>query len=211
MLTLDNSEATIVVGQEVPFVTGSYTSTGTGSNPNNPFQTIERKDVGITLKVTPRINEGDSIVMEIVQEISSLTELVASDVITNKREITTTVLADDGDTVVLGGLIQDDLTQVERKVPVLGDIPWLGRLFRNNGTKLQKTNLMVFLRSTIVRESRVLEGATAEKYEYMRGLQQRTQSDGVELMEDDVVPMLPEWQRQLDELDELNTGAASGG
>lgn len=211
LLTLDNNEATIVVGQEVPFVTGSYTSTGTGSNPNNPFQTIERKDVGITLKVTPHINEGDSIVMEIVQEISQLTELVASDVITNKREITTTVLADNGDTVVLGGLIQDDLTQVERKVPVLGDIPWLGRLFRTNGTKLQKTNLMVFLRSTIMRESRVLEGASAQKYEYMRQQQLGTQSDGVELMDDDVVPILPAWQNELDKLDELQTGAPSGG
>ena len=211
LLTLDNSEATIVVGQEVPFITGSFTSTGDGSNPNNPFQTIERKDVGITLKVTPHINEGDSIIMEIVQEISQLTELVASDVITNKREITTTVLADDGETIVLGGLIQDDLTQVERKVPVLGDIPWLGRLFKTNGTKVQKTNLMVFLRSTIVRDSRVLEGASAQKYQYMRKQQLRTQEQGVNLMSDDVVPILPEWQQQLDDLDRFKTGTASGG
>ncbi len=202
LLTLDNNEATIVVGQEVPFVTGSFTSTGTGSNPNNPFQTIERKDVGITLKVTPHINEGDSIVMEIVQEISSLTELVASDVITNKREITTTVLADDGDTVVLGGLIQDNLNQVERKVPVLGDIPWLGRLFRNNGTKKEKTNLMVFLRSTIVRDARVLNGATGVKYNHMREQQLRARDAGVNLMDDDVMPILPAWR--YDELDRLD-------
>lgn len=202
LLTLDNNEATIVVGQEVPFVTGSFTSTGTGSNPNNPFQTIERKDVGITLKVTPHINEGDSIVMEIVQEISSLTELVASDVITNKREITTTVLADDGDTVVLGGLIQDNLNQVERRVPVLGDIPWLGRLFRNNGTKKEKTNLMVFLRSTIVRDARVLNGATGVKYNHMREQQLRARDDGVNLMDDDVMPILPAWR--YDELERLD-------
>jgi general secretion pathway protein D len=208
LLTLDNNEATIVVGQEVPFVTGSFTSTGTGSNPNNPFQTIERKDVGITLKVTPHINEGDSIVMEIVQEISSLTELVASDVITNKREITTTVLADDGDTVVLGGLIRDDLVQAERKVPLLGDIPWLGRLFRNSGTRKEKTNLMVFLRSTIVRDSRVLNGATGVKYNHMREQQLRTRDDGVNLMDDDVMPILPAWRYdELDDLDRLREDA----
>ncbi len=204
LLTLDNSEASIVVGQEVPFVTGSFTSTGTGgSNPNNPFQTIERKDVGITLKVTPHINEGDSIVMEIVQEISQLTELVASDVITNKREITTTVLADNGDTVVLGGLIQDTLQQNERKVPLLGDIPWLGRLFRSNGTKLEKTNLMVFLRSTIVRDNKVLQGASAKKYQYMRNQQIGGREDGVNLMPDDVMPILPEWKDQIEVLDSM--------
>jgi general secretion pathway protein D len=207
LLTLDNNEATIVVGQEVPFVTGSFTSTGTGSNPNNPFQTIERKDVGITLRVTPHINEGDSIVMEIVQEISSLTDLIASDVITNKREITTTVLADDGDTVVLGGLIQDDVTEVDRRVPVLGSIPGLGRLFRSSGSKLTKTNLMVFLRSTIVRDSRVLSGASAQKYNYMREQQLRSRDDGVDLMDDDVIPVLPQWQRELDDLRDLKTGA----
>jgi general secretion pathway protein D len=207
LLTLDNNEATIVVGQEVPFVTGSFTSTGTGSNPNNPFQTIERKDVGITLRVTPHINEGDSIVMEIVQEISSLTDLIASDVITNKREITTTVLADDGDTVVLGGLIQDDVTEVDRRVPVLGSIPGLGRLFRSSGTKLTKTNLMVFLRSTIVRDSRVLSGATSQKYNYMREQQLRARDDGVDLMDDDVIPVLPQWQTELDDLRELKAGA----
>jgi general secretion pathway protein D len=188
-------------------VTGSFTSTGTGSNPNNPFQTIERKDVGITLRVTPHINEGDSIVMEIVQEISSLTDLIASDVITNKREITTTVLADDGDTVVLGGLIQDDVTEVDRRVPVLGSIPGLGRLFRSSGTKLTKTNLMVFLRSTIVRDSRVLSGATSQKYNYMREQQLRARDDGVDLMDDDVIPVLPQWQTELDDLRELKAGA----
>lgn len=203
LLTLDNSEASIVVGQEVPFVTGSFTSTGSGTSPNNPFQTIERKDVGITLKVTPHINEGDSIVMEIVQEISSLTNLVASDVVTNKREITTTILANDGETVVLGGLIEDDLQQTERKVPILGDIPWLGRLFKSNATQLEKTNLMVFLRSTIVRDSRVLNGATAQKYEYMRNQQMGTRDDGVSLMDDDVSPMLPAWQDQLRQIEDM--------
>ena len=208
LLTLDNNEASIVVGQEVPFVTGSFSSVGDGNNnPNNPFQTIERKDVGITLRVTPRINEGDSIVMEIVQEISSLTDiLIASDVITKKREITTTVLADDGDTVVLGGLIEDRLSEGERKVPLLGDIPWLGRLFRSSSTKLEKTNLMVFLRSTIIRDRKVLRGASASKYQYMRDQQLGNRAGGIDLMPDDVMPVLPEWKTQLRELNDLNTG-----
>jgi general secretion pathway protein D len=206
LLTLDNSEASIVVGQEVPFVTGSFSSTGSGSNPNNPFQTIERQDVGITLRVTPHINEGDSIIMEIVQEISQLTELVASDVITNKREITTTVLADNGDTVVLGGLIQDNLTEAVRKVPLLGDIPWLGRLFRSSSTKWEKTNLMVFLRSTIVRDRKVLMGASAQKYEYMRDQQFGQKADGVDLMSDDLMPMLPEWKDRILDIDDLKSG-----
>lgn len=212
LLTLDNNEASIVVGQEVPFITGSYTSTGPGVNPETPFQTIERKDVGITLKVTPHINEGDSIVLDIIQEISQLTELVgASDVITNKREIDTTVLVENGATVVLGGLIQDDLEEVTRKVPVLGSIPVLGRLFRSDGTKLEKTNLMIFIKPTIVRDEKVLMGASAQKYQYIRDQQLRSQEGGVELLPDDSVPVLPEWQEQLDILRrEQSQGAGSG-
>lgn len=201
LLTLDNNEASIVVGQEVPFVTGSFTSTGQGSTPDNPFQTIERKDVGITLRVTPHINEGDSIVLDIIQEISQLTELVgASDVITNKREIDTTVLVENGATVVLGGLIQDDLEEVTRKVPVLGSIPVLGRLFRTDGTKLEKTNLMIFIKPTIMRDQKVLQGASAEKYQFIRDQQLQRQEEGVMMMPDDAIPVLPEWQEQLDDI-----------
>jgi general secretion pathway protein D len=206
LLTLDNNEASIVVGQEVPFKTGSYTNTGGGTTPLNPFETIERRDVGITLKVTPKINEGDSIVMEIVQEVSDVTDsTLASDVITNKREITTTVLSDNGETIVLGGLIQDSLKEGVRKVPLLGDIPWLGRLFRSSGTNLEKTNLMVFIRPTIVRDRKVLRGASAAKYEYMRDQQLRGRDDGVDLMPDDVMPVLPAWQEQIRYLEKLRS------
>jgi len=206
LLTLDNNEASIVVGQEVPFKTGSYTNTGGGTTPLNPFETIERRDVGITLKVTPQINEGDSIVMEIVQEVSDVTDsTLASDVITNKREITTTVLSDNGETIVLGGLIQDSLKEGVRKVPLLGDIPWLGRLFRSSGTNLEKTNLMVFIRPTIVRDRKVLRGASAAKYEYMRDQQLRGRDDGVDLMPDDVMPVLPAWQEQIRYLEKLRS------
>lgn len=209
LLTLDNEEASIVVGQNVPFLTGSYTATGTGgvSNPGNPFQTIERENVGITLKVTPHINEGDSLVLEIVQEVSSLTGAAstvnAADVITNERKIETKVLADNGQIIVLGGLIQDDVQEVATKVPVLGDIPVVGKLFRSNSTSKTKNHLMVFLRPMIVRDGRELSGATGEKYRYMRDLQLRKRAEGVEFLSEEQLPLLPEWERQLDKLRDL--------
>lgn len=212
LLTLDNEEASIVVGQNVPFLTGSYTATGTGgaSTPGNPFQTIERENVGITLKVTPHINEGDSLVLEIVQEVSSLTgaasDVDAADVITNERKIETKVLADNGQTIVLGGLIQDDVQETETKVPFLGDIPGIGRLFRSNSTSKTKQHLMVFLRPVIVRDGRELSGATGEKYQYMRDLQLQERQQGVEFLRDDQLPLLPEWQQQLDRIREMQNG-----
>ncbi len=137
LLTLDNQEAFITVGQNVPFVTGSFTNSGGGDGAQNPFQTIERENVGITLTVTPHINEGDAIVLDIEQEVSSLSGLsvtqTASDIITNERKIQTKVLAVDGRVVVLGGLIKDDVQDAQQKVPLLGDIPYLGRLFRSDG------------------------------------------------------------------------------
>ncbi len=214
LLTLDNEEASIVVGQNVPFLTGSYTSTGTGgtSTPGNPFQTIERENVGITLKVTPHINDGDSLVLEIVQEVSSLTGAAstvnAADVITNERKIETKVLADNGQTIVLGGLIQDDVQETETKVPFLGDIPGIGRLFRSNSTSKTKQHLMVFLRPMIVRDGRELNGATGEKYRYMRDLQLRERQQGVEFLREDQLPLLPEWQQQLDRIRELQNGGS---
>ncbi|MEC7569376.1 MAG: type II secretion system secretin GspD, partial [Pseudomonadota bacterium] len=134
LLTLDNEEAFITVGQQVPFVTGSYTNTGAANGVANPFQTIQRENVGVTLQVTPQINEGDSVVMDIVQEVSSISQqaLSASDVITNERKIETKVLAKDGDIVVLGGLVKDDIQDSQQGVPLLSGIPVLGRLFRND-------------------------------------------------------------------------------
>ncbi|MET0377480.1 MAG: type II secretion system secretin GspD [Spongiibacteraceae bacterium] len=206
LLTLDNEEASIVVGQNVPFLTGSYSSTGSGgsSGVSNPFQTIERENVGLTLKVTPHINEGDSLVLEIEQEVSSLTGAAAtvnaSDVITNERKIQSKVLADNGQTIVLGGLIKDDVQEVEQKVPLLGDIPVIGNLFRSTSVKKTKTNLMVFLRPVIVRDGRTLTGATGEKYRYIRDEQLYRTKPEADYFGRDKTPLLPEWEKQLEQL-----------
>ncbi|MBX9914709.1 MAG: type II secretion system secretin GspD [Pseudomonadaceae bacterium] len=167
LLTLDNQKAEILVGQNVPFQTGSYTTDAAGAG--NPFTTIERQDVGVKLKVTPHINDGATLRLEIDQEISSLapvttTTVGASDLITNKRSIKSTVQADDGQIIVLGGLIQDDVTQSESKVPLLGDIPFLGALFRSSKEVHVKRNLMVFLRPTIVRDNAGLAAISGKKY-----------------------------------------------
>lgn len=176
LLTSDNHTATINVGQNVPFVTGSYTNTNDSSS--NPFQTIQRENVGIMLEVTPHINEGNSVVLDIKQEVSSIatTEVSASDLITNKRTIETRVLASDGEVVVLGGLMNDDVQSGEQKVPLLGDIPLLGRLFRSTSNTIRKTNLMVFIRATVLRDDESMRGATAEKYQYIYDMQQKTGS-----------------------------------
>ncbi len=171
ILTLDNAEAKILVGQEVPFRTGEYTTTADGAN--NPFTTIQRKDVGITLTVTPHIHDGNSVRLDVAQEVSSVvpTSLVAvtanaiSDVVTNKREIKTTVLADDKQTIVLGGLIEDDVTDTKKKVPLLGDIPWLGQLFRNTSKEHTKKSLLVFLRPTVLRTPEDVKTVTDRKYQ----------------------------------------------
>jgi len=202
LLTLDNNEASITVGQEVPFVTGRYTTTGTTTNPTSPFQTIERQDVGITLKVVPHINEGDSLILELEQEVSSLTGTSSSDLITNQRKINTSVMAQDGETIVLGGLVKDDVQESVQKVPLLGDIPLLGRLFRSNATTLTKTNLLVFIRPTIIRTSDVLRGATAEKYGKIREAQLQERESGVNSLNSEALPLLPEWQEQLKALQE---------
>lgn len=217
LLTLDNQEAYITVGQNVPFVTGSFTSTGTGDGAQNPFQTIERENVGITLKVTPHINEGDSVVLDISQEVSSLSNtsvvLQASDLITNERVLQTKVLAADGRVVVLGGLIKDDVQDASQKVPLLGDIPLLGRLFRNDAVQVIKTNLLIFIRPTIIRDDEQLAGATAEKYRYIRDQQVLRRERGLMFLDDSNVPVLPEWEEQIRQLQEIrdesgNTPAA---
>ena len=173
LLTLDNEEAKIVIGQNVPFITGSYAqaaSTGTSASVN-PFQTIERKDVGLTLKVKPQVSEGGNIKLQILQEVSNVSDAVnQAGIITNKRAIETTVLVGDGEAIVLGGLIQDDVQNGVDKVPGLGDIPFLGALFRNESRKRTKTNLMVFLRPVIVRSPEALSGLTESRYDYIRNI-----------------------------------------
>ncbi|MDP9520849.1 type II secretion system secretin GspD [Pseudomonas putida] len=167
LLTLDNAEASILVGQEVPFVTGSVTQ-----NNANPYQTIERKEVGVKLRIKPQINIDNSVRLDIVQEVSSIAESsAASDVITNKREIKTKVMVEDNGLVILGGLISDELSTSNQRVPLLGDIPYLGRLFRSDASKNTKQNLMVFIRPRILRDGPSLAGLSEEKY---RTLQQTT-------------------------------------
>ena len=210
LLTLDNEEAYITVGQQVPFVTGSYTNTGTGNGAQNPFQTIERQSVGVTLKVTPQINEGDAVVLDIVQEVSSVApSLLASDLITNERKIETMVLANDNDIVVLGGLVRDEVTDQTQGVPVLSDIPLLGRLFRNDSVSVTKSNLLVFIRPTIIRDDEDLAGATAEKYRYIREEQIERRERGLMFLDDGNLPVLPTWEEQLQQLPEGSVEAAA--
>ena len=208
LMTLDNNEASIVVGQEVPFVTGSYTSTGAGSsNPGNPFQTVERENVGITLKVTPHVNEGEDITLNITQIVSgiagSTTADIGTGIITNERKIETTVRVNNADTVVLGGLLRDEVQETVSKVPWLGDIPFLGRLFSSSSTTVQKTNLMIFLRPTIVNSAAKSLEVTKKSYEDIRRIQTLQQERGVDLFNDDVLKVLPEWETQIKEVQEM--------
>lgn len=193
LLTTDNHEAMISVGQEVPFVTGSFTNAD--GNAQNPFQTIERNNVGISLKVTPHINEGDMVVMDIEQEISSISvdSGVASDVITNERKITTQVLAKNGQVIVLGGLIRDQVSTTDRRVPLLGSIPGLGRLFRTTNDDVTKTNLLIFIRSTVIRDDQTLTGTTAEKYRYLREQQLQRRNGKNLLIDNNALPLIPGW------------------
>ncbi len=199
IVTMDNVEAEIKVGQVVPFVTGSYTSPGGGgSTPTNPFQTINREDVGITLKVTPQINEGDAIRLDIDQSVSSISpSAVAAGTITNNRSIKTSVLAADGQTVVLGGLIKDDVTESVQKVPLLGDIPLLGAMFRYKTNNVEKTNLMVFIRPTILRDAAVTSQLTSSKYNFIRAKQMEVQRTGVQPLQLDQQPVLPEFKEVI--------------
>lgn len=165
ILTLDNAEASILVGQEVPFITGSTA----GDNNANPFTTIQRKEVGVRLQITPQINAGNSVRLEILQEVSNIEQAItASDIITNKREIKTTVMADNNDIIVLGGLIREDETETVRKVPFLGDIPLIGVLFRSTSVSREKRNLMVFIKPQIMHDRDSLAKLSSEKYRYMR-------------------------------------------
>ena len=172
IVTLDHQEASIIVGQNVPFVTGESTNAGTDGT-TNPFRTIERQDVGTTLKVTPQINEGDTITLDIDQEVSTVSQAAtgAVDLVTNKRAIKTAVQLEDGELLVLGGLIDDTVINVEQKVPVLGDIPYLGALFRANTSRRIKQNLLVFIRANIIRDPELARDLSQKKYNFMRDLQ----------------------------------------
>lgn len=190
LVMLDNQEAEISVGQNVPFLTGTQQTTGGLAN---PFQTIERKDVGVKLKVKPQINEGDAVRLDIEQEVSSISRTAvtgASDLVTNKRSIKTSVLVDDGRIVVLGGLIKDDVTETVSKVPGLGDLPLIGKLFSTTSTAFVKTNLMVFLHPMIVRNVDDSTRLASDKYNFIRAKQLEGKG-GVELMPFEKAPSLP--------------------
>ncbi|MDQ9023030.1 type II secretion system secretin GspD [Acinetobacter sichuanensis] len=176
ILTMDNEEAYIVVGQNVPFVTGSVSTTGGTAN---PYTSIERKDVGVTLKVIPHIGEGGSIRLEVEQEVSAVADKgQAQDLVTSKRSIKTSVLADHGQTVVLGGLISDDTIHSRQSVPFLGDIPGLGRLFRSDGKSNVKRNLLVFIHPTIVSDSGDMRRVGQQRYDQLYSLQLAMDKDG---------------------------------
>ena len=182
LLTLDNQEAEILVGQNVPFQTGTYTTDASGAN--NPFTTIEREDIGVTLKVVPHINEGATLRLEIEQEISSIAPSAslsaqAVDLVTNKRSIKSTILAEDGQVIVLGGLIQDDVTRTDSKVPLLGDIPFLGALFRSTQESHVKRNLMVFLRPTVIRDRAGIAALSGKKYSDIRVIETNSKSPSI--------------------------------
>jgi general secretion pathway protein D len=180
LLTLDNEEAKIIIGQNVPFVTGQYTNSAAsaGGGTVNPFQTVERKDVGLTLKVKPQISENGTIKLEIFQEVSSVQASSLNSptgLITNKRSIQTNVLVEDGGIVVLGGLLQDEYSNNQEKVPLLGDLPLFGNLFKTESRGRKKTNLMVFLRPVVVRDAAATEQLSLDKYDLMRATQQSIQ------------------------------------
>ncbi|MEJ5060385.1 MULTISPECIES: type II secretion system secretin GspD [unclassified Pseudomonas] len=192
LLTLDNQEAEIIVGQNVPFKTGSYATNSSGAD--NPFTTVERKDVGISLKIKPYINEGSTLRLEVAQEVSDIAPSVSgidsSDLITNKRALKSTILADDGEIIVIGGLIRDSVRTQKSGVPLLRDIPYLGALFRWNRDTQTKSNLMVFLRPTIVRSKEDLVEVSQKRYNALHDLSRRDAGENNSLL-------LPADARQL--------------
>ncbi|HCH6176267.1 TPA: type II secretion system secretin GspD [Vibrio parahaemolyticus] len=185
---MDNGEASFIVGEEVPVITGSTA----GSNNDNPFQTVDRKEVGIKLKVVPQINEGDSVQLNIEQEVSNvLGANGAVDVRFAKRQLNTSVMIQDGQMLVLGGLVDERALESESKVPLLGDIPVLGHLFKSTSTQTQKRNLMVFIKPTIIRDGMTADGITQRKYNFIRAEQLYKADQGLKLMSDDKIPVMP--------------------
>ncbi len=194
LVTLDNEEAKIVVGQNVPFITGQYTNTGTATS--SPFQTIERKDVGTTLRIKPQIGENGTVRMVIYQESSSVADTAAvgtstAGPTTNKRSIESTITVDDGQIIVLGGLIEDTYNSTRSKVPLLGDIPFLGALFRSESRTRKKTNLMVFLRPVVMRDQAAANSLSLDRYDYIRAEQQNAQPPENAILGNNVLPVLP--------------------
>ena len=193
LLTLDNEEAKIVVGQNVPFITGQYTSNNTATGSVNPFQTVERKDVGLTLRVKPQISETGTVKLTIFQEVSSVDYTKASSIglITNKRSIESNVLVEDGSVIVLGGLLSDTFSGNKSQVPGLGDIPGLGWLFRNESRTRSKANLMVFLRPIVVRDASATEALSSSRYQQMMGVQNNAQPSSNILLDTGGAAKLP--------------------
>jgi len=177
VVAIDNEPASLLVGQNVPFITGQATSAAAGTT--NPFTTIERKDIGISLEVTPRINRGDSITLEIKQKVENIAPTVskAADLVTNKREIDTKALINDDQVLVLGGLISDTQNDSHQKVPILGDMPLIGRLFRSNSSERTKNNLMVFIHPVILRNDGQIANVTRTHYEHLQNAQEQLQHD----------------------------------
>jgi general secretion pathway protein D len=199
LLTLDNEEAKIVIGQNVPFVTGQYTNANTSTSGSvNPFQTIERKDVGLTLRVKPQISENGTVKLQIFQEVSSVQASSinsSTGLITNKRSIESSILVEDGAIVVLGGLLQDEYAGNQEKVPVLGDVPVFGNLFKSQTRTRKKTNLMVFLRPVVVRDAGQSDALSLDRYDMMRSLQGGAQPTNSMVVPVNAAPVLPEVRR----------------
>jgi general secretion pathway protein D len=200
LLTLDNEEARIIVGQNVPFVTGSYATSGAATTPT-PFTTVERHDVGLTLQIKPQISEGGTIRLQIYQEVSNIDDKSnLTGIIINKRAVQSTILVDDGQIVVIGGLIQDSVSDGVQKVPVLGDIPVLGALFRYKTRSHTKTNLMVFLRPTLAHNSGDAGIYSSERYDYIRGEQLKAKPAHDAVLPDVESPTLPPWPAQAPQI-----------
>ncbi|MDH5326065.1 MAG: type II secretion system secretin GspD [Gammaproteobacteria bacterium] len=199
IVTMDNQEAEIFIGEEVSIPTGSFTNTGGGTAPANPFTTYERVPIGISLKVKPQINEGDAILLEINQSVDSIKQGAAGqgDVVTVERKINTSVMVDNGKMLVLGGLVKDDVVEAHQQVPILGDIPILGALFRHSSVKKLKTNLMVFLRPVILRDERQGTILTNSKYTYMRNLQLQA-GEELPILAEESRPILPEFDVMME-------------
>jgi general secretion pathway protein D len=190
LLTMDNEEARIIVGQNVPFITGQYATTGTTTTPT-PFQTIERRDVGIVLRVKPQITEGGTVRLQLYQEVSRVQDTSTAGPILSKRALESSVSVDDQHIVVLGGLIQDSYGDNTEKVPYAGDVPVFGALFRYDSRSRQKTNLLIFLKPTVIRSDADGRDVTSERYEYLRGEQERVRPGAEWFWPDPTYPKLP--------------------
>jgi general secretion pathway protein D len=224
LVTLDNEEAKIIVGSNVPFITGQYTNTGGGGSTVSPFQTIERKDVGITLRIRPQIGENGTVRMTLFQESSSLALGTAPGTssagpTTNKRSIESTVVVDDGQIIVLGGLIEDTITVDKSQVPILGDIPYVGALFRTESRTKKRTNQMVFLRPVVMRDAAASNSLSIDRYELLRGEQKDVRIPDNPLLPLSGVPVMPPLKTVEDPTQPISppstrpppTGPASGG